>query len=109
MKHLDLRAVDIIARKQRGESLTSREIAWFVEGSARGAIPDYQIAAFLMAVYFKSMDMRETGDLVRAMIASGEVLSLRSIRETKVDKHSTGGVGDKVSLIVGPLVASVGV
>ena len=109
MAHSDIRAVDVIAKKQRGESLTRREIFWFVEGSARGAIPDYQISAFLMAVYFKSMDLRETRDLVEAMIASGEVLALKSIRRTKVDKHSTGGVGDKVSLIVGPLVASVGV
>ncbi|HVP58097.1 MAG TPA: thymidine phosphorylase [bacterium] len=109
MTDSDLRAVDIIAKKQRGESLTRREISWFVQGSARGVIPDYQISAFLMAVYFKSMDLRETRDLVEAMIASGEVLALKSIRATKVDKHSTGGVGDKISLIVGPLVASVGV
>jgi pyrimidine-nucleoside phosphorylase len=101
--------VDIIARKQRGEALTGAEIAWFIRESARGAIPDYQISAFLMAVYFRGMNLRETRHLVEGMIRSGKTLSLSSIRGTKVDKHSTGGVGDKISLIVGPLAASVGV
>ena len=101
--------VDIIAEKQRGEALTGAEIAWFIRESARGAIPDYQISAFLMAVYFRGMNLRETRHLVEAMIRSGKTLSLPSIRGTKVDKHSTGGVGDKISLIVGPLAASVGV
>ena len=109
VEYSDFRAVDIIAKKQRGEALTTPEISWFVKFSATGAIPDYQISAFLMAVYFRSMNLRETGDLVKSMIASGTALSLASIRAAKVDKHSTGGVGDKVSLIVGPLVASVGV
>lgn len=103
------RPVDIIAKKQRGGVLSGDEIAWFVRGAADGAIPDYQISAFLMAVYFKGMNLAETRDLVRAMIASGRVLSLAGVPGTKVDKHSTGGVGDKISLIVGPLVASVGV
>ncbi|MFZ1946274.1 MAG: thymidine phosphorylase [bacterium] len=103
------RAVDIIAKKQRGGALGRDEISWFVGSSARGAIPDYQISAFLMAVYFKGMSLQETRHLVTAMIDSGRTLSLASIRGTKVDKHSTGGVGDKISLIVGPLVASVGV
>jgi pyrimidine-nucleoside phosphorylase len=109
MKRTDFRAVDIIAKKQRGDELSRQEIAWFVEGSVAGTIPDYQISAFLMAVYFMSMTFGETRDLVTAMIESGETLPLRTIRGIKVDKHSTGGVGDKVSLIVGPLVASVGV
>jgi pyrimidine-nucleoside phosphorylase len=103
------RAVDIIAKKQRGDALGREEVSWFVGSSARGEIPDYQISAFLMAVYFKGMSLEETRHLVTAMIDSGKTLSLATIRGTKVDKHSTGGVGDKISLIVGPLVASVGV
>jgi pyrimidine-nucleoside phosphorylase len=102
-------ANDIIARKQKGESLTQSEIEWMVHGAASGRVPDYQISAFLMAVYFRGMDARETRDLTAAMISSGKTLKLKSIKDTKVDKHSTGGVGDKISLILGPLVASVGV
>ncbi len=102
-------AVDIIARKQAGRSLTSEEISWFVKGSVAGTIPDYQISALLMAVYFRGMSLRETRDLTASMIASGKRLTLRSIQDYKVDKHSTGGVGDKISLILGPLVASLGV
>jgi pyrimidine-nucleoside phosphorylase len=109
MAYSHFRAVDIIAKKQRGETLTREEIAWFVRSSAAGTIPDYQVSAFLMAVFFKSMNFQETRDLVTAMIATGKTLTLGSIRQTKVDKHSTGGVGDKISLIVGPLCASVGV
>lgn len=105
----DFRPVDIIAKKQRGGTLSADEITWFVRASARGTIPDYQISAFLMAVYFKGMNLTETRDLVAAMISTGRILSLASVRGTKVDKHSTGGVGDKISLIVGPLVASLGV
>ena len=102
-------AADIIAHKQQGKNLTRREIEWFVQGSTTGVIPDYQISAFLMAVFFRGMNLEETRDFTRAMIDSGTVLSLKSIRHVKVDKHSTGGVGDKISLILGPLVASVGV
>lgn len=109
MLRQDYRPVDIIAKKQRGGVLSGDEIAWFVRASAEGTIPDYQISAFLMAVYFKGMNLAETRDLVKAMISTGRVLSLASVPGTKVDKHSTGGVGDKISLIVGPLVASVGV
>jgi len=109
MLRQDFRPVDIIAKKQRGGALSGDEIAWFVGASAEGTIPDYQISAFLMAVYFKGMNLTETRDLVRAMVETGKVLSLASVPGTKVDKHSTGGVGDKISLIVGPLVASVGV
>ncbi len=104
-----LSANDIIARKQRGESLTASEIEYMVHGAASGGVPDYQISAFLMAVYFRGMNVRETRDLTASMISSGRVLKLRTIRQPKVDKHSTGGVGDKISLILGPLVASVGV
>lgn len=102
-------AVEIIAKKQQGLALSRDEINWFAKSSALGTIPDYQISAFLMAVYFRGMNLQETRDLVEAMIGTGKVLSLASIRDVKVDKHSTGGVGDKISLIVGPLVASVGV
>jgi pyrimidine-nucleoside phosphorylase len=102
-------AADIITRKQSGKSLSRAEIDWFVRASASGEIPDYQLSAFLMAVYFKGMTLAETRDLTAAMVASGKVLKLKSIRDIKVDKHSTGGVGDKISLILGPLVASVGV
>jgi pyrimidine-nucleoside phosphorylase len=100
---------DIIARKQQGASLTRKEIDWFVRASAAGEIPDYQISAFLMAVFFRGMTIQETRDFTRAMIDTGKVLDLKSIPQVKVDKHSTGGVGDKISLILGPLVASVGV
>ena len=109
MSTLSFSATDIIARKQEGKSLTRREVDWFVEGSAAGEIPDYQISAFLMTVFFRGMSLRETRDLTRAMIGTGKVLDLKSIPRVKVDKHSTGGVGDKISIILGPLVASVGV
>jgi pyrimidine-nucleoside phosphorylase len=102
-------AADTIARKQAGKSLSTAEIEWFVGGSTDGTIPDYQLSAFLMAVFFRGMNVRETRDLTAAMMATGKRLTLGSIPHIKVDKHSTGGVGDKISLIVGPLVASVGV
>lgn len=105
----EFRAVEVIAKKQQGLALSRDEIVWFARSSALGTIPDYQISAFLMAVYFRGMNLEETRDLVEAMIGTGKVLSLASIRDIKVDKHSTGGVGDKISLIVGPLVAAVGV
>jgi pyrimidine-nucleoside phosphorylase len=101
-------AVDIIARKQSGAALTPEEIAWWVKGATRGEIPDYQTSAFLMAVFFRGMNVKETRYLTSAMIDSGRRLRLGTINGIKVDKHSTGGVGDKISLILGPLVASVG-
>jgi pyrimidine-nucleoside phosphorylase len=102
-------AADIIARKQRGRALSRDEIEWWVEGAASGEIPDYQTSAFLMAVYFRGMNVKETCHLTSAMMASGKILNLPTVRGIKVDKHSTGGVGDKISLILGPLVASVGI
>jgi pyrimidine-nucleoside phosphorylase len=102
-------AADIIGRKQAGKALSRSEIFWFINASATGEIPDYQVAAFLMAVFFRGMTLAETRDLTAAMIGTGTVLKLKSIHDIKVDKHSTGGVGDKISLILGPLVASVGV
>ena len=99
---------EIIERKKRGEPLTEDEIAYVVRGYVSGEIPDYQVAALLMAVYFRGMDERETFVLTCEFIKSGVTLELDDIPGLKVDKHSTGGVGDKVSLIVAPWLASMG-
>jgi pyrimidine-nucleoside phosphorylase len=104
-----MNAIEIISRKQAGTELSADEIREIVFGYTRGEVPDYQMSAFLMAVYFQGMTQRETGDLVRTMTASGRRADLSNIPGRKVDKHSTGGVGDKVSLVVAPLVASLGV
>lgn len=104
-----MRTVDLIQRKRNGEELASEEITWLVESYTRGDIPDYQVSAFLMAVYFQSMTDVEVGSMVEAIIASGERLDLSSVEGPKVDKHSTGGVGDKTSLICAPLAAAAGV
>ena len=101
--------VDIIERKRDGATLSEEEIRFFVKGYVSGAIPDYQASAFTMAVFFKGMDKQETAILTDCMMHSGEIIDLSSIKGIKVDKHSTGGVGDKTSLVVGPLVASFGV
>ena len=99
----------ILEKKRDGHALTRGEIDFLIAGYTRGEVPDYQMAAFAMAVYFRGMSEVETTDLTRAMLRSGEVLDLSDIEGPKADKHSTGGVGDKTSLILAPLVASCGV
>jgi pyrimidine-nucleoside phosphorylase len=103
-----MRAVDIVLKKRHGEELTRDEIAYMVSGYTQGKIPDYQVAAWLMAICCVGMTPRETTDLTLEMAHSGELLDLRQIAPNAVDKHSTGGVGDKDSLVVVPLVASLG-
>lgn len=103
-----MRVYDIILKKRNGEGLSAEEIDFIVDGYTQGRIPDYQVSAFLMAVYFRGMSREETLNLTGAMMRSGSVLDLKEIPGRKVDKHSTGGVGDKVSLILAPLVAAAG-
>jgi len=103
-----MRIPEMIEKKRDGRELTSQEIRFFVEGYTRGDIPDYQAAAWCMAVFFRGMTRRETADLTLAMAHSGEMLDLHDIAPIVVDKHSSGGVGDKVSLIVAPLAAASG-
>ena len=104
-----MRALDLIVKKRDGGELTEEELAFLVEGYVSGEIPEYQISSFLMAVYFQGMSRREAGYLTQVMIDSGETIDLSSLPGPLIDKHSTGGVGDKVSLILAPLVASAGV
>ncbi len=106
---MSLRMTELIEKKKRRGSLSAEELRFIVTGSLKGEIPDYQLAALFMAIKFQGMDQRETTDLTREMLNSGKVLELESIPGKKIDKHSTGGVGDKVSLILAPLVASAGV
>jgi len=104
-----MRPYDIIKKKREGHSLTRDELASFLTAYLKGEVPDYQVSAFLMAVFFKGMTAEETMSLTEVMLSSGSVLDLSDIPGPKVDKHSTGGVGDKVSLILAPLVASAGI
>lgn len=100
---------EVIKAKRNGRALTEDEISEFILGYARGHIPDYQMAALLMAIFFKGMTTEETLSLTKAMLHSGDVVDLSQVPGFKVDKHSTGGVGDKTSLILGPIVAAAGV
>jgi pyrimidine-nucleoside phosphorylase len=104
-----MRATDVIAKKRDGGELSSEEIEFLVHGYTRGDIPDYQAAAWLMAVYLRGLSDRETRDLTLAMAHSGDVLDVEDIAPHTVDKHSTGGVGDKVSMVVAPIAAACGV
>ncbi len=104
-----MRTIDLIQRKRNGEELLPEEIDWLVSSYNRGEIPDYQMSAFLMAVFFQDMSDAEVAAMVQSIIASGEKLDLSSVAGPKVDKHSTGGVGDKTSLIAAPLAAAAGV
>lgn len=104
-----MRMYDVIMKKRRGEKLTKAEIEFFVKGFTEGKIPDYQVSALLMAIFFNKMNKEETVELTMAMVNSGDVIDLSKIKGIKVDKHSTGGVGDKTSICLIPLVASLGV
>jgi len=104
-----MRTVDLIQRKRDGEELAPEEIEFLVDGYTSGEIPDYQMSAFLMAVFYSSMTDREMSRLTECMLRSGESADLSGIPGVKVDKHSTGGVGDKTSLVVAPLAAAAGV
>ena len=104
-----MRTVDLIHRKRDGEELSGEEVGFLVDGYTNGSIPDYQMSAFLMAVFYTGMSDREVTRLTECMLRSGDLVDLSSVPGVKVDKHSTGGVGDKTSLIVAPLAAAAGV
>lgn len=104
-----MRMYDIITKKKRGEHLNEEEIRFWIDGCTNGTIPDYQISALMMAICFQGMDRGETLNLTLAMRDSGKVLDLSRIQGVKVDKHSTGGVGDKTSLVLAPMVAALGI
>ena len=104
-----MRMVDIIEKKRDGKELSTQEINFFIEGYTKGDIPDYQASALAMAIFFQDMTDRERADLTRAMVNSGDTIDLSGIKDIKVDKHSTGGVGDTTTLVLAPLVASLGI
>lgn len=104
-----MRMYDLILKKRNNEELSTEEIKYFIENYSNGNIPDYQVSALLMALFFNKMNSRETADLTMAMVNSGDVLDLKEIEGIKVDKHSTGGVGDTTTLVLGPMVAALGI
>lgn len=99
---------ELIVKKKRGGRLNEKEIDWIVQGYTAGEIPDYQMSAMLMAICFTGMDEEETKNLTLSMAKSGDLMDLSAIHGKKIDKHSTGGVGDKTTLVIGPLAASSG-
>ncbi|MBC2151251.1 pyrimidine-nucleoside phosphorylase [Listeria innocua] len=104
-----MRMVDIISKKRDGKALSTEEIQFFIDGYTNGEIPDYQASALAMAIFFQDMSDQERADLTMAMVGSGDTIDLSAIEGIKVDKHSTGGVGDTTTLVLAPLVAAVGV
>lgn len=104
-----MRMYDLILKKRNGRNLEEEEIRWMIREYTKGQIPDYQMSAMMMAIYFRGLDQKETYDLTEAMAQSGDLLDLSEVYGRKVDKHSTGGVGDKTSIALAPIAASLGV